>query len=172
MEKSLQLVVWRLYRVIAHIARVLRQGATLLWATFCSRRAAALVTLVAVCFLFVGVLKVGPLVYGRYALMYEASHLARTASIRSPEEIRRTLIATAFRQGYTDVLEQPEAFVIENTYDEDGIPLCRISIDLHQQVHVSDGFTFPLFLRTAVVRFVEEGRDKPKSLEDKILDRI
>src|SRR5512145_199291 len=44
-----------------------------------------------------GAAQVAPLVYGRFALTYEAAHLARSWRARSQEEAVRILTRTAFR---------------------------------------------------------------------------
>jgi hypothetical protein len=118
--------------------------------------------------LIVAGIQVVPLVYSRFALVYEASCLASTSMNRSHEEIRDRLIHEAFRLGYTNVIEQEDAFTIENTYDDDGLPLCAVSIDLRQRVHLIGLINIPFKIRTRITKVVDPAITKPKSLEDRL----
>lgn len=108
-----------------------------------------------------------PLVYGRFALIHEASFLARTSARRSQEDMRRQLVRKAFQLGYTQGLDQADAFTIENTYDDDGIQLCTVSIKLRQRVNIAGPISLPLRLHAQVARAVDPDTETHKGWEER-----
>ena len=79
-------------------------------------------------------IQMGPLVYGRFALINEARHQARTSFNREPQQLEWALRLSAFRHGFKDVIHQEEAFSIESGTDDDGGALCVINIQLEQNL--------------------------------------
>lgn len=160
----LVLLVWSIWlpgRFLFHLCRTA-------WRIFGASRPRRAASLAVLALLLLGLIKAVPLVYGRYALIYEAAHLARTALVRSDATIQENLVRTAFRHGYTDVIEQAEAFRVEKTYDEDGMPMCGISIDLRQRVSCLGLFAVPVRIRTRVVKPMDPGAIKPQPWEERL----
>ena len=158
------LVVWAIWLPCCGLTRAL----ALAWRYLYSKRWRWITSLVISCLLILAGFKFVPLFYGRFALVYEASFLARTSVGRSSEEIRSMLVHKAFQLGYTSVMDQEDAFTIENTSSDDGVPLCMVSIDLHQRVNIIGPISIPFRIQTQVIKAVDSEFVKPKSLEDRI----
>jgi hypothetical protein len=158
------LIIWAIWIPCRGLIRAVGWS----WRYLCSKRWRWMTSLVVSGFLLLAGIKFVPLLYGRFALIYEASFLARTSIGRSSEEIRSLLVHRAFQLGYTNVLDQDEAFTIENTSSDDGTPLCVVSINLRQRVNILGFVSMPFRIQTQVTNVVDADYVKPKSLEDRI----
>ncbi len=160
------LLVW----VLRFLARGISRIFSWVWEFIHAWRLRRILGWVCLSVLMLGAGRFVPVLWGRFALVYEASHQARRSKDRSDNEIREVLRRTAFSYGFTDVIEQDEAFQMENTTDEDGTLLCTVIIDLRQRVGFYGLFHVPVHIRTRVTRPVDPEVIKPKSLEDRVLN--
>jgi hypothetical protein len=165
MRITLFLLVWSLWLPARAFARFL-QGT---WRILRTNRTRQLVTLGIFSIVILGSIKVVPMIYGRYAITYEADHLARTYLSHGDAEIRQTLVRTAFYHGYTDVIEQPEAFTVEADYDGDGIFTCSIIIDLRQQIDWYGMFKLPVRIQAIITKPADSEVIKPRRLEENLI---
>ena len=145
------LLVWAVWWPLRFLTRLFKGTWRILWAS----RVRRLVSLGLLAIVILGMVKAVPLIYGRFALLYEAAYLARTSLGRDAAEIRGTMTQTAFRHGYSDAIEQGEAFGIETAYDDNGLLLCSISIDLQQRVSCYGLCKVQVTIRTRISRPVD-----------------
>jgi len=119
--------------------------------------------------LLVAVFQVGPLVYGRFALLSEARHQARTSLGRDSGELVGALRQTAFDLGFKDVIDQAEAFSVESDSDTDGESLCVVNIQLGQRVRLLGCLPFVFHVRKKVASPITPTDFKKKRQEERAL---
>jgi hypothetical protein len=118
--------------------------------------------------LLVGMIQLVPLVYGRFALLNEADHQARTSAGREPAELDWALRRSAFRHGFKDVIHQEAAFSIESDTDSEGEPLCVVNISVEQKLNLLGCCPLVFHVRKRVVSPVTPTDFKRKKQEERI----
>jgi hypothetical protein len=159
------LLIWGVWLLLAGLWSILAW----VWGFLCSRWSRRIFLAGMGAGILGCVIQLAPLVYGRFALLNDVAHQARTSQGRETNDIVLALRRTAFENGFEDVIYQDSAFLVEHSSDDDGIPLCTITVNLEQKVNLLKRVPISFRVKKRVVAIVVPADFKPKPLEERIL---
>jgi hypothetical protein len=105
--------------------------------------------------------------WARMMLLDAAEIAALQSEGRDPQDIEADIRRRAFRLGFRDIVQQPEAIRID-WEERDAGRVCRVALDFWHQPTVYGWTVPPLRIQARVERFVLPGRDGNLNLRDQL----